>query len=146
MVGSKNRKRLSYTSNCLAYCDIPYGMGWTTDNYFCSWSSRRFVSPDKGSQRGCYSPVKLVHTSGPVWRKSQTKGRSQEFRVHSLLEAVDNNLERAAPCDVQKLIKSIQLRKASGVDSIPNDCLRYLARRPLVHITIPFRCHIFSLP
>jgi hypothetical protein len=51
----------------------------------------------------------------------------------ALLEAVDKNpLQRIRPCDVQKLIKSLKLRKACGIDGIPNECLRHLPRRPLI--------------
>jgi hypothetical protein len=59
-----------------------------------------------------------------------------EARVQALLEAVDDNpSEKVRPCDLQKLIKSLKLRKACGIDSIPNECLRHLPRRPLVHLT-----------
>jgi hypothetical protein len=33
----------------------------------------------------------------------------------------------------------MKLRKACGLDGIPNECLRYLPRRPLVHLT-----HLFN--
>jgi hypothetical protein len=59
-----------------------------------------------------------------------------EARLQALLEAVDNNPpERIRPCDLQKLINSLILRKACGIDGIPNECLRHLPRRPLVHLT-----------
>jgi hypothetical protein len=29
----------------------------------------------------------------------------------------------------------LKLRKACGIDGIPNECLRHLPRRPLVHLT-----------
>jgi hypothetical protein len=50
-----------------------------------------------------------------------------EARVQALLEAVDNTPERARPCDLQKLIHFLKLRKACGIDDLP--------RRPLVHLT-----------
>jgi hypothetical protein len=54
----------------------------------------------------------------------------------TLPEAVDNNSpERIRPCDLQKLVNSLKLRKACGIDGIPNECLRQLPRRPLVHLT-----------
>jgi hypothetical protein len=43
------------------------------------------------------------------------------------------------PCDVQKLAKTLKLRKACGIDGIPNECLRHLPRKPLVHLT-----HLFN--
>jgi hypothetical protein len=52
-----------------------------------------------------------------------------EARVQALLEAVDNNpTERIRPCDIQKLISSLKLRRACGMDGIPNKCLRHLAK------------------
>jgi hypothetical protein len=39
------------------------------------------------------------------------------------------------PCDVSKEIRSFKLGKACGIDGIPNECLRHLPRRSLVHIT-----------
>jgi hypothetical protein len=59
-----------------------------------------------------------------------------EARVQDLLEAVDNNSpERIRPCDLQKIINSLKLRKVCGIDGIPNECLSQLKRRPLVHLT-----------
>jgi hypothetical protein len=43
-------------------------------------------------------------------------------------------LEKVRPCDIQKLVKTLKLRKACRLDGIPNKCLRYLPRRPLVHM------------
>jgi hypothetical protein len=66
--------------------------------------------------------------------------RRVEARVQALLESVDNKIpERIRPCDIQKLINSLKLRKSCGFDGIPNECLRHLPRRPLVHLT-----HLFN--
>jgi hypothetical protein len=63
-----------------------------------------------------------------------------EAKVQALLETVNKNPpQRIRPCDVQKLIKSLKLRKACGIDGIPNECLMHLPRRPLVHLT-----HLFN--
>jgi hypothetical protein len=63
-----------------------------------------------------------------------------EARVQALLEATDNKPpKRIRPCDLQKLSNSLKLRKACGIDGIPNECLRRLPRRPLVHLT-----HLFN--
>jgi hypothetical protein len=40
---------------------------------------------------------------------------------------------------LKKLIKSLKLKKAYGIDGIQNGCLRHLQRRPLVHLT-----HLFN--
>jgi hypothetical protein len=63
-----------------------------------------------------------------------------EARVQVLLETVDNNPpQRIRPCALQKLIKSLKLRKACGIDGIPIECITHLPRWPLVHIT-----HLFN--
>jgi hypothetical protein len=62
--------------------------------------------------------------------------RRVEARVQTLLKAVDNMPpERIRPCDLQKLISSLKLRKSCRIDGIPNECLRQLPRRPLVQLT-----------
>jgi hypothetical protein len=59
-----------------------------------------------------------------------------EARVQALLEAEDNDPpEKVRPCDLQKLINSLKLKKVCGIDDIPNECLRRLPRRPLVNLT-----------
>jgi hypothetical protein len=61
---------------------------------------------------------------------------NHEWRV----EAIGQDLPKQPPerirrCDVQKFINTLKLRKACGIDGIPNECLRHLPRRPLVHLT-----------
>jgi hypothetical protein len=47
--------------------------------------------------------------------------RRVEAGVQALLETVDNNPpQKIRPCDLQKLINSLKLRKARGIDGIPN--------------------------
>jgi hypothetical protein len=62
--------------------------------------------------------------------------RRVEAKVQDLLETVDKNPSQSVrPCDVQKLINSLKLRKVCGIYGIPNEYLRHLPRRPLVHLT-----------
>jgi hypothetical protein len=59
-----------------------------------------------------------------------------EARVQALLEAADSDPpERIRPCDSQKLLNSLKLKKECGIDGIPNECLRHLPRISLVHLT-----------
>jgi hypothetical protein len=73
--------------------------------------------------------------------------RRVEARVQVLLTTVDENPPvKFRPCDVSKEIQSLKLGKASGIYGIPNECLRNLQRRALVHITHSFNhclrlCH-----
>jgi hypothetical protein len=72
--------------------------------------------------------------------------RRVKARLQALLNTVDNSPpQKTRPCDLQKLIKYLKLRKACGIDGIPNECLRQLPRRPLVHLTHLFNhCHRLS--
>jgi hypothetical protein len=47
-------------------------------------------------------------------------------------------------CDVSEEIKSLALGKACDFYCIPNECLRHLPRRPLIHLTYFFN-HYFRL-
>jgi hypothetical protein len=63
-----------------------------------------------------------------------------EIRVEALLASVEvTPLGKVRPCEVHKLVNSLKLRKVCGLDDIPNECLRHLPRRPLVHLT-----HLFN--
>jgi hypothetical protein len=71
--------------------------------------------------------------------------RRVEARVDALLKAVDDSPpQKIRPCDLKKLVNSLKLRKACGIDGIPNECLRDLPRRPLVHLTHQLN-HCFRL-
>jgi hypothetical protein len=63
-----------------------------------------------------------------------------EARVQVLREDVDNRPPQSIrPCDLQKLINSLKLRKVCGIDGVPNECFRHLRRRPLEQLT-----HLFN--
>jgi hypothetical protein len=48
--------------------------------------------------------------------------RRVEARVDALLEPIDDSpAQKIRPCDLKKLINSLKLRKACGIDGIPND-------------------------
>jgi hypothetical protein len=62
-----------------------------------------------------------------------------EKRIQDL-EAIENDpLERIRPCDLQKAINSLKLRKAYGIDGIQNECLRQIPGRSLVHLSNLFK-------
>jgi hypothetical protein len=61
-----------------------------------------------------------------------------ESRLCWHLSVDDTPLEKVRPCDTQKLENSLKLRKAYGLDGIPNECLRHLPSRPLAHLTLLF--------
>jgi hypothetical protein len=52
----------------------------------------------------------------------------------ALLASVDEGAPvKSRLCDVSKELQYLKLGKACGPDGIPNECIRYLPRRPLVH-------------
>jgi hypothetical protein len=57
-----------------------------------------------------------------------------ESKLCSKLQIVTSP-ERIRPRDLQKLLNSLKLKTACGIDGIPNECLRHLPRRPLVPLT-----------
>jgi hypothetical protein len=73
--------------------------------------------------------------------------RQVDARVQALLTTVEENPSvNFRPCDVSREIRSLKVGKACGIDGIPNECLRHLPRRSLVHITHSFNhclrlCH-----
>jgi hypothetical protein len=78
----------------------------------------------------------LEHQLTPRALCEENDKRRLEARVQALIEIeVKNPPERIRPCDFQKLINLLTLKKVCGIDGIPNECLRHLPRRPLVHLT-----------
>jgi hypothetical protein len=68
-----------------------------------------------------------------------------EANFQALLETEDTNpTEKVGPCDLQKLVNSLKLRNACGIDGIKNERLRHLPRKTLVHLTHLFN-HCFQL-
>jgi hypothetical protein len=63
--------------------------------------------------------------------KTMTSGWRLESKLCSKLQIV----VLLRPCDLQKWLNLLKLKKACGIDGIPNECLRHLPRRPLVHLT-----------
>jgi hypothetical protein len=65
--------------------------------------------------------------------------RQVETTVQALLASVSGTpLYKVRPCDIHNLAYSLKFRNACGLDGIPNECLRHLPRRPLVHLTLLF--------
>jgi hypothetical protein len=61
------------------------------------------------------------------------------LRIQALLASVDDTpWGKLRPRDIQKLLYSLKLRRACGLDGIPNECLRRVTRRPPVHLTYLF--------
>jgi len=77
-------------------------------------------------------------------RNEHHERRVQAY-VQVLLETEDSiPSEKIIPYDLKKIINSLKIKKSCGTDGIPNECLRHLLRRPLVHLTHLFN-HCFRL-
>jgi hypothetical protein len=60
--------------------------------------------------------------------------------VQALLATVDKDTPvKYRPCDISKEVQFLKSGKACRFDGIPNECLRNLPRRALVHLT-----HLFN--
>jgi hypothetical protein len=69
----------------------------------------------------------------------ENHARQVETTVKALFASVSGTPLGKRPCDIYILSNELKLRKACGLDGIPNECLRHLPRRPLVHLT-----HLFN--
>jgi hypothetical protein len=66
--------------------------------------------------------------------------RRVETRVQGVLSSKDDTpLGKVRPCDIYKLVNSLKLTKICGLDGIPNECLRHLPRRTVVHLSHLFK-------
>jgi hypothetical protein len=62
--------------------------------------------------------------------------RRAEDGVQTLLAAEDNDSpEKIRPCHLQKLINTLTLKRACVIHGIPNEYVKHLPRRSLVHLT-----------
>jgi hypothetical protein len=86
---------------------------------------------------------KPVHAAQIVWHWPWTAGgssspRSADYRRRNLPV-------KFRPCDVSQQIRSLKLGKACSIHGIPNECLRHLPRRTLLHVTHVRFNHCFRL-
>jgi hypothetical protein len=90
-------------------------------------SGLKFIHPRKPMQLPTDWKIKF----SPHDLCDENHERRVEAAVQALHETVDNNPSvRIKPCELQTLIKLLKLRKACGIDGIPNECLRHIPRRP----------------
>jgi hypothetical protein len=71
--------------------------------------------------------------------------------VQALLTTADeDNPVKFKPSDISREMQFFKLGKAYGFESIPNECLRHLPRRPLIDLTHLLNhclqlCHFLAL-
>jgi hypothetical protein len=121
----------------LAHCEIPPKEKWTkAPTKIQGPSGLKFHPSEKANAIADCLEIQFT----PHELCDENHERQVEAKVQALLETADKNPpQRIRPCDVQKLIKSLKLRKACGIDGIPNERLRHLPKRPFVHLT-----HLFN--
>jgi hypothetical protein len=109
----------------MAYCKVPHKQGWTKVTNWYSWYlGLNFHPLEKANAiADC-----LENQVAPHDLCDENHKHRVEAIVQSLLET------RNWP-QWKKLINFLKLRKVWGIDGIPNECLRHLPRRSLVHLT-----------
>jgi hypothetical protein len=117
----------------MANCEMPHKEGWSKGTNCNSWSFQPYFHPLK-KENAIADSLENQFTQHDLCDENHK--RQMEARVQTVLKAVDNNPpDRIRPYDQQKLVSSLKLRKACGIDGIPNEFLRQLPKRPLVHLT-----------
>jgi hypothetical protein len=133
-LGNKNRQLWGHSSKYMAHCKIPPKVGSTKGTNCYSWSlGLKFLPIGRANAIADCLEIQFA----PHDLCDEDHERRVEARVQALLEAVDNKpLSKNTTKWLTKLNKlKLKLRKACGINSIPNECLRHFARRPLVHLT-----------
>jgi hypothetical protein len=65
------------------------------------------------------------------------------LKLKALLATINEDiLVNFLPCDISKEIRSLKLGKTCGFDHIPNECLWYLPRRLISHLTQLFNHYL----
>jgi hypothetical protein len=112
------------------HCEVPLRPRAPTANH--GLLGLKYHSVDKTNETADCSENQFT----PHNLREENHERRVKARVQALLKAADSDPpERIRHCDLQKLLNSLKLKKACGIDGIPNECLRYLPRRPQVHLT-----------
>jgi len=111
-----------------------------------SWSFKPQVPAIRKRQSDYRLSGKSVHAIWPMWGKSWTSGGDSS--PSSVWSRGRQFSQKSKTSWRMNLINSLKLRKAWRIDGIPNECLRHLPRRRLVHLThlfiTAFGCHIFN--
>jgi hypothetical protein len=100
----------------MANCEIPQEDGWSKPTAIHGPFGLTFHPLEKAITTAVclenqFKPHDLCH---------ENHKQQMEARVQTLLKAVDNNSsERIRPCDIQKLVNSLKLRKGCRIDGNP---------------------------
>jgi len=96
------------------------------------YSGLKLLPNDKANAIADYLENRFTHHD----LCGEHRERRVEAIVQALLETEDPApSEKIRPLDLKKLINSLKIKRSCGIYGIPNECLRHLPRRPLVHLT-----------
>jgi hypothetical protein len=106
------------------YCDTGYRKGWIkdTNNFHGPLGITYYPKEEANIIADCLENQFISHDLS-----DENHEREVDTTVQALLAYIDGTpLDKLRPCDIHKLANSLKLRKASGLDGIPNECLRHL--------------------
>jgi hypothetical protein len=133
------RKALERWKTKLANTELTPKTIWPIVKSFTNRDGPRAPTAIHGLLRLKYHPVDNANVIADCLENQFTPHdlcEENHERVEARVQAVDSDPpERIRPCDLQKLLNSLKLKKACGIDEILKECLRHLPRRPLVHLT-----------
>jgi hypothetical protein len=123
------RKALERWENKIGYCEVTPQAIWPIAKSLMKRDGPGAPTAMHGPPGPKFYPSENVDTIADCLENQSTPHdpcddnheRRVEARVQALIETVDNSLpERVRPCDLEKLINSLKLRKACGIDGIPH--------------------------
>jgi hypothetical protein len=109
---------------------------WPIAKFLLKWDGPRAPTAIHGASGLKFHPSEKANAIAdcleilftPHYLCDENHERRVEARVDALLDAVDDNPpQKIRPCELKKLINSLKLKKACGIDGNPNECLRHLA-------------------
>jgi hypothetical protein len=135
MYGFYRRQQNKFSNKPIQYYFVSTPEIWPIAKYLTKRGGQRAAIAINGLLGLNYQPVDkakaiadcLENQFTPHNLCEENHEQQVEAKVQALLEAVDSNPpERIRPCDLQKLLYSLKLKEAYGIDGIPNECLRHL--------------------
>jgi hypothetical protein len=138
-----HRKALEWWETKVGKCEVTPQALWPIAKSHTERDGPNAPAAVHGPLGITYQPNEKANTIADCLQNQFTShdlcDEKHETRVQALLAPVDDTpLGKVRPCDIQKLANSLKLRKARGLDGIPNEYLRHLPRRPMVHLTYLF--------
>jgi hypothetical protein len=108
----RRRRNCEVMRQFMAYSEIAYEKGWKKGTNHSSWPFRNNTSPNQKA-------IAIADSTENQFTSHDLCDENHE-RVWSRLKAVlssvdDNSFGRVRPCDLHKVVNTLQLRKAFGL-------------------------------